>query len=770
MIDAYRTPAVPGHARDGPRSGLEAVSPLALALAALAATAAAVYVTATSRHAPNPAGHAALMVVVCLTYVGAGVVALRRQPYARFGLLLAAVGLSALLGALHDANAPLPYTAGVLASNLVFALLVHALLAFPKGRLSSRVDRAIVVAAYANVLALQALAVVFDPLTRWASDHPDNLALIESHASLATALEELEAALAVGLALAVVARLTRRARAATPVARRQLLPVLFVGKVSLLIFAAGLALAPLSSGRGRRRHRPRPARVDRAAGDLPRPDPAGPARPRGCRRAARGAARGRGGTGSAGRAAPRARRPDARAGAPRRRRALRESTPACRSCCRWPRTPRVATPILHQGEAVGALVHDRSLRLRPELLDAVGAAAGFALANERALETVQRAEAELRRLADEQAALRRVATLVAGDAPPDDVFQAVTEEVCLLLGIPSAVLARFEDELSATLVGVFGDEADAGFAAGDTLPVEPGMAMWTVVHDGRVGRVDGYEGIPGEVAARMRAAGFRAVVAVPITVAGTTWGALVVALRGEERLSSETERRLEQFAALVAMALASAQARDELAASRRRIVEAGDAERRRIERNLHDGAQQRLVGLSMGLRLARRKVRDAPDEADTLLAATAAELSEAITDLRELAQGIHPAVLADRGLGEALEVLAARAPIPVVLELQLPRRLPDAVEVAAYYVASEALANVVKHSGASSARVRADGTDGCAEIEVADDGAGTADAGGSGLRGLRDRVETLDGRLCIESAPGRGTVVRAELPLRGEVA
>jgi signal transduction histidine kinase len=170
----------------------------------------------------------------------------------------------------------------------------------------------------------------------------------------------------------------------------------------------------------------------------------------------------------------------------------------------------------------------------------------------------------------------------------------------------------------------------------------------------------------------------------------------------------------------------------------------------------------------VGLGLARRKLGDSPAEAAELLEATSDELSEAITDLRELAQGIHPAVLTDRGLGEALEVLAARTPIPVVLDLRLPRRLPDAVEVAAYYVASEALANVVKHSGASAARVRADGTNGCAEIEVADDGTGAADPNGSGLRGLRDRVETLDGRLRVESVPGRGTLVRAELPLRGE--
>jgi signal transduction histidine kinase len=748
---------------------VKAVLPLVLSVTALAATGAAVYTTATSRHAPNPAGHASLMIVVCLTYVAAGVVALRRPPYARFGLLLSAVGFSALLGGLHDANAALPYTAGVLTANLVFALIVHALLAYPKGRLFSRADRAIVIAAYVNVLLLQAVAVLFDPLTRWESDHPGNLALVESHASLATVLEEIEAGVAVAIALAVVARISRRATSATPVARRQLLPVLAFGKLSLIIFAAGLALAPLSSNAavlgigigllvsvalpisflGVMLH----GRLARAAvGELLvelREGRDAPDLQDALRRAlgdtslelARRDAEGRFVDGGG------------------RTIALPPADGA-----------RVATPILHQGETVGALVHDRSLRLRPELLDAVGAAAGFALANERALETVQRADAELRRLADEQAALRRVATLVAADAPPDDVFQAVTAEVCLLLGIPSAVLERFEGDRRATIVGLFGEDSTSGFAVGDVLRLEEGMAAWTVLHEGAVGRAESYEGIPGDVARRMRTGGFRLVVAVPITVAGATWGALVAALRGEERLSSETELRLEQFAALVAMALASAQARDELAASRRRIVDAGDAERRRLERNLHDGAQQRLVGLSMGLRLAQRKLLDAPGEADELLTATSAELTEAIADLRELAQGIHPAVLTDRGLGEALEVLAARTPIPVSLDLSLPRRLPDAVEVAAYYVASEALANVVKHSGASSARVRADGTNGCAEIEVADDGAGTADVSGSGLRGLRDRVETLDGHLYVASAPGRGTVVRAELPLRGEAA
>jgi signal transduction histidine kinase len=261
--------------------------------------------------------------------------------------------------------------------------------------------------------------------------------------------------------------------------------------------------------------------------------------------------------------------------------------------------------------------------------------------------------------------------------------------------------------------------------------------------------------------------GFESSIGVPITVAGTTWGALLAGLRAGEKLAAETDRRLEAFAELVALAVASAHGRDELTASRLRIVEASDAERRRLERNLHDGAQQRLVALSVGLRLAQAKLRDSPAEAEDLLEFATEELAEALTELRELARGIHPAVLTDRGLAAALEVLAARAPLPVALDLELPARLPEPVEAAAYYVASEALANVVKHAGAGSAAVRAAQVDGHAVVEVADDGAGGAVLdGGTGLRGLRDRVETLRGRLELESAPGRGTLVRAELPLR----
>ena len=254
---------------------------------------------------------------------------------------------------------------------------------------------------------------------------------------------------------------------------------------------------------------------------------------------------------------------------------------------------------------------------------------------------------------------------------------------------------------------------------------------------------------------------------MPITVAGATWGALVVALRRDENLPLETERRLQAFAELVGLAVASADARDELAASRLRIVEASDTERRRLERNLHDGAQQRLVALAVGVRLAQAKLRTSPAEAERLLDEFSNELAQAIAELRELAQGIHPAVLTERGLDAALEVLAARAPLAVALDVCLPEDLPEQVETATYYTISEALANVVKHAGADSAAVRVGCPDRRVEVEIADNGVGGADADrGSGLRGLRDRVEALDGELWVESAPGQGTVVRAELPVR----
>ncbi len=378
----------------------------------------------------------------------------------------------------------------------------------------------------------------------------------------------------------------------------------------------------------------------------------------------------------------------------------------------------------------------------------------------------RRAEAELRRLAREQAALRRVATLVASDAAPEQVFQLVTEEVCRLLGIREAVLQRFDDAKSSTIVGRFGSQMNNGIEIGSTLPIEEGLTAWTVLQTGAPARIDGLDGLTGELAERIRELGFRSTLGVPIIVAGSIWGIIGVGLREGEILPPETEQRIQAFAELVGLAVASAQAREELGASRMRIVEASDAERRRLERNLHDGAQQRLVGLSIGLRRAQATLRASPDETERLLEMLSDELGEALSELRELAQGIHPAVLTERGLGPALRVLAARAPVTVELEIDLPERLPEPVETAAYYAVSEALANVAKHADACSASVRVTYGNGRIVVEVADDGIGGADLdGGSGLRGLRDRLEALDGELLVDAPPGHGTIVRAELPV-----
>jgi signal transduction histidine kinase len=371
---------------------------------------------------------------------------------------------------------------------------------------------------------------------------------------------------------------------------------------------------------------------------------------------------------------------------------------------------------------------------------------------------------EQRRLAAEQAALRRVATLVAGNAPPEEVFQTVTEEVCRLLRIRTAVLHRFEDARTSTIVGKFG-ELTGLFELGNVNELEVGSAL-RVLQTGGPARSN-YDELAGPGAAELRELGFSGSVGVPITVAGATWGALVVALRPLEPLPLETERRLQAFAELVGLAVASASARDELAASRQRIVEASDTERRRIERNLHDGAQQRLVALTLGLRLLRAKVRTSPEEAEKQVGELSEELAHALTELRELAQGIHPAILTEHGLGVALEALAARAPLAVELDVRLPERLSEPVEIAGYYIVSEALANVAKHADATLARVRVECLEGRVEVEISDNGVGGVDVDrGSGLRGLRDRVEALDGELWIESSAGRGTLVRGELPVR----
>ena len=256
-------------------------------------------------------------------------------------------------------------------------------------------------------------------------------------------------------------------------------------------------------------------------------------------------------------------------------------------------------------------------------------------------------------------------------------------------------------------------------------------------------------------------------VAAPIVVSGRLWGATSISNGGDlGAFPAGVEERLEKFTNLVAVAVANAEAREQLTASRARIVQAGDAERRRLERNLHDGAQQRLVSLALSLRIAESRLPDDPGAAARLLAEAGQELALGLEELRELARGIHPAVLTDHGLTPAVEALAARATVPVDVSGLPPERLAEPIEAAAFYVVSESLTNVAKYAAASRASVDLARDDGLLVVVVSDDGVGGADADkGSGLRGLSDRVEALGGRLRVSSEPGHGTTVRAELPL-----
>ena len=377
-------------------------------------------------------------------------------------------------------------------------------------------------------------------------------------------------------------------------------------------------------------------------------------------------------------------------------------------------------------------------------------------------------EAAQRALADEQAALRSVATLVASEAPPNRVFQQVTEEVGRLLGLPRATVVKYDGAHTATIVSGWTEDGRPRLPVGSALNLDGDTVVAQVLRTGTAQRVESYDEAGGRLAETLRSAGYRAAVAAPVTVGGRLWGALAAATASEEPLPEGLERRLCDFADLVGQALANADARERLAASRAELVAVSDAERRRLERNLHDGAQQRLVSVALGLSMVGAKLEDDPGSARELLSATQDDLTRGLEELRELARGLHPALLTERGLGPALNALLTRAPLPVEIAELPEERLSAPVEAAAYYVVAEAITNVAKYAQASRATVSIRRSNGCATVTVFDDGVGGADpAGGSGLRGLAARVEALNGRLDVDSPPERGTCIKAEIPYPG---
>ncbi|MFB9179981.1 AAA family ATPase [Dactylosporangium sucinum] len=432
----------------------------------------------------------------------------------------------------------------------------------------------------------------------------------------------------------------------------------------------------------------------------------------------------------------------------------------------------LAVPILSRGKLQAVLLLENRLMrgaFTTDRLDGVKLIAGQLTVS---LDNAQ-LYAEFRQIADEQTTLRRVATLVARGVRPDVVFAAVADEVGALFGADSTAIVRFEPDGDTTVMGRHGLDRSQPGARGRP---DPDSEMGLVQATGRAARRDA-DDLPDDLITagppEDLAAGLRSAVASPIVVEGRVWGAMRVGSR-RERLPHDTEQRLADFTELIATAIANAESRAALTASRARIVATADQTRRRIERDLHDGAQQRLVALRLQLRAAQEAM-PAPLGAHLDLAVAGA--TSALDELREIARGIHPAILTKGGLGAALRVLARRSPIPVDVDIRADGRLPEHLEVTAYYVVAEALTNTAKHAHASAVAVTVEAdtadtadTAGAAgavlRVTVRDDGIGGADfAGGTGLVGLKDRVETLGGRIVLRSPRGTGTSLRVELPI-----
>jgi PAS domain S-box-containing protein len=374
---------------------------------------------------------------------------------------------------------------------------------------------------------------------------------------------------------------------------------------------------------------------------------------------------------------------------------------------------------------------------------------------------------ERRLLDDEQAALRRVATLVARGVSPSEVFAAVAAEIARLLGADATKLLRYEQGGTATVVAAH-SEAGVDVPLGTRMKIDGENVAASVWRTGEAARMDGLGEAGDSLAALLGEPGVRSELAAPIVVEGRLWGAIAAAWTGDRPASTATAGRMANFTELAATAVANAESRAELSASRARVVAAGDETRRRIERDLHDGTQQRLVSLALGLRATQAKVPPELDELRGELADAAKGLTGAVEDLQEISRGIHPAILSKGGLGPALKTLARRSPVPVELDVHAERRLPQGVEAAAYYVVSEALTNAAKHAHASVVHVDVHAENAIVELAVRDDGVGGADPEhGSGLIGLRDRVEALGGSIEIASSARGGTCLQARIPIAG---
>ena len=676
--------------------------------AALVAGAISVALVLTSDHEQHPAVATALGLFVSWSFIFAGLIGWTRRPKNRTGMLMVAVGFGVFVGSLSEANYSIPYTLGALFGSLFIAIFIHLLLAYPSGELISRKARTLVSAGYVTAFVAPLLDSMF-PERHTCKPHacPDNLVFVSHNSAAHWAQTALWTAASVALFVAAFALLVGRWRRGTPALRRILRPVYLAGGLSVVLLAIGFIVTPFSGFGG--------TLVSVAlivtftavpflflAGLLGTT-------------MARGA-----GLGTIFSSVPERASPgEVQEGL---RQALRDNTA---QVAYWygegghyvdvdgnrfelpPDTPsRVVTRLDYSDDPVAAIVHDAALLEEPELLEGIANAARIALERDKLL-------VEVRARAQRYFALLQ--------AMPDLMFRISNDGTYLSYNAPNPH-DLIEDEVV-------------------------GKTLW--------------DRLPRDLADRVLTAG-RAALAGEPSVIEYALDFHDETRHYEGRFAASGD---EEFLMIVREITQRKQQQQELEASRQRIVAAGDDARRKLERNLHDGAQQRLVSISLSLRLAQGQLEKNPAAAQEVLEASREELARALEELRELARGIHPAVLTDRGLEAALESLAARAPLPVEIEGPLVS-LPAAVEAAAYYVVSEALANVTKYAQASSVKVTVEQVNGCAHVEVADDGVGGADPGrGSGLRGLADRVASLNGKLAIDSPTGAGTRVRAEIPL-----
>jgi signal transduction histidine kinase len=385
-----------------------------------------------------------------------------------------------------------------------------------------------------------------------------------------------------------------------------------------------------------------------------------------------------------------------------------------------------------------------------------------------------KARQDLAMVAEEQAALRWIATLVARGAQPEAVSSAVAEELGRLFGADAAYVVLDERDGTVTAVGGWSREGLVlPIAMGRRIPTTETGIAGRVLRTGMAARADSttgsFDGSPGSLAALLRDAGIVVAVASPLRVQDRSFGLVVMASRAADAFPADVERRLEAFADLVAIAIVNAQARAEVAASRARVVASGDEARRQIGRDLHDGAQQRLVSLALDLSVAQDLVSPGCDELAEQLGSIVTQLNDAMEELRDFVRGIHPPALEYGGLESALRALARRSPVPVELTVDVHDRLPKSLAANAYFIVAEALTNAAKHARANALQVEVRADNGVLRLVVSDDGVGGADtAGGSGLLGLRDRVEAVGGTMSVRSPRGEGTVLLVQMPLSAQ--